>query len=141
MNKILISILTLCLAALLLFPAAADLQASSKSKKVEEPAEIRHEVALFAVEELDMEQAGKLAEALSKMPGVLAAKPALEEKRLSVEFAAPECDPERILATLETAGATASLIDVKVLEGKPGEKSACDGCPSKSKCGKGGDSS
>ena len=142
MNKRVTLLLSLCLALALLLPATMDLRAASKSKKVEEgEAEIRHELAIFAVEDLDMEQAGKLAQALSELPGVLAAKPVMEEKTLAVEFAAPECDPELILAALEQAGAGAELVKVMPLEGKPGEKSACDGCPSKSKCGKGGEGS
>jgi hypothetical protein len=144
-NKRMTWILSLCLAALLLIPAAIDVQAMSKSKQVEEGAAeetaIRHEVAFFAVEGLDMEQAGKLAEVLSELPGVMAAKPVLEEKKLAVVFAAPESDPEIILAAMEKAGADAELIEVKPIEGKAGEKSACDGCPSKSKCGKGDGSS
>ncbi len=139
MNKRSTWFLTLSLTALLLIPAAIDVQAMSKSKKVEEDTnadtEIRHEVALFAVEGLDMEQAGKLAEALSELPGVLVAKPVLEEKNLAVEFVAPKCDPEIILTAMEKIGAAAELIKVTPLEGKPGEKSGCAGCPSKSKCG------
>lgn len=144
MNKRLTWFLTLSLAAMLLIPAAIDVQAMSKSKKVEEAAEeteVRHEVALFAVEDLDMERAGKLAEVLSELPGVLAAKPILEEKKLAVEFTAPACDPEILMSAMKKAGTGAELIKVAPMEGKPGEKTGCGGCPSQSKCASGGETS
>jgi len=92
------------------------------------------EVALFTVEGLDMDLAGKLVGALNGLPGVRSAKPAVADGKLAVEFTNPESTPKAIEDALEAAGASASLLSVVPAETGGGEKSGCAGCPSRSKC-------
>ncbi len=92
------------------------------------------EVALFAVDGLDMNLAGTLVKALAEVPGVIKAKPAVADGKFAVEFTNPTSTPKALLDAMKAAGASASLIDVTPAEAGGGEKSGCAGCPSQAKC-------
>jgi hypothetical protein len=96
--------------------------------------ELCNEVAIFSVDGLDMTMAGQLAQVLAELPGVITAKPVVAEGKFAVQFTNPTSTPKALLDAFKTAGVSATLLDVKPAEAKAGAKSACDGCPSKSKC-------
>jgi len=117
--------------------AAADIETAEAV--VEAPAEASVddpccEVARFSVEGLDMAMAGQLVKALTDMPGVLSAKPAVADGSFSVEFENPTSSPKAILEALQGAGSAVTLLDVVPAEASAGDKSGCAGCPSQSKC-------
>ncbi len=92
------------------------------------------EVALFAVDALDMNLAGTLVKALAEVPGVIKAKPAVADGKFAVEFTNPTSTPKTLLDAIKATGASASLIDVTPAEAGSGVKSGCAGCPSQAKC-------
>ncbi len=112
-----------------------DAQASALANEADvHDGELCNEVAVFSVDGLDMALAGQLALVLADLPGVITAKPVVEEGKFAVQFTNPTSTPKAILEAFKTAGVSATLLDVKPADAKAGAKSACDGCPSKSKC-------
>ena len=92
-----------------------------------------HQIATFAVQDLDQDATIALTTALANNKGVLSAEAIPEDGLYKVAFRSGDTTPEAVLAAMIEVHPQVSLREVTEAKAEAG-KHACGGCPMQNSC-------
>lgn len=90
------------------------------------------QMAQFWIPELTADLAKEVVKALAGQPGIMAAKPSVEDSLLSVTFDPKKTTAEKVTETVAAAAPGATLEEVG--DAPPAAQGPCGGCPSRKTC-------
>jgi copper chaperone CopZ len=123
--------------ALLLFVLCAGVALATDSPPVKSKAVTSNEVAVFSVPNLMEGTTLKaLAQALTKMPGIVSAQVDAEKGTFNVTFDPKKTNPDEVLKVVTSISKDAKLVEVVPANAKAAAGPDCGKCPSARSCPK-----